>query len=230
MSNFLRLCFLCVLISNCAPEFVNDTRILAKGTLVDGAGVPIANRKVNINARNYPVLSDTNQNRYLLGSNITRSDGSFEVVALLVYNEDVYISINGGDDSVDYIYKTRIGDFVPNNLTFDLGTVVLRKKATVNYSISRTSAPGNSIAFSFSYQSPNCVEVYEFGVLIPEMSDCYSEQVRNGNLDDDNPDFSSQFESTLGSTVVFSYSINGAPTTTESFVIDQTTLDYEFNY
>ena len=231
MKNPLILClFLFVIVNSCAPEFVNDARILATGTLTDGNGNTLPNKQVNLYIRNFSGFIDDYQTQYLVGSGISNEDGSFDVVGLLAYDENFFIAINGDDEHVDYIYQTSIGNQLPSNLAFELGTVFLKRKATASFNITRASSPGTSISYSISYQIPYCFEVYEEGILVPEMSNCYTQDSISGLLNDDNPNGTASMNSTVGSMLTFTYSINGQPEVTETFTIDQPNFSYEFTY
>ena len=73
-----------------------------------------------------------------------------------------------------------------------------------------------------------CNEVYMNEELIEEESFCFNTETFGGNLSNDNPTVDKNFSSIVGSDVVFTYSVNGAPQITQTLTIDQT--DYEFNF
>lgn len=220
----------CFFIVSCAPEFEFNTRILVKGNLQDENGAPLVDKNIRVYTRNFPGFLVDNQTQYVLGENKSSVDGSFEVTSLFEIDDKFYIAIDGDDTHINYLYQTSTETYRPNNLTFDLGTIVLKKKAIFNFSISRVSATGTTLNYSISFQSPNCMEIFEEGILVPELSNCYTDSIRNGTLDETNPDATIQLNTTLNSIITFAYSINNEPMITESITVDQPNFTYAFTY
>jgi hypothetical protein len=219
-----------VIFLDCTPNFENNTRILAKGIIQDQNTVPIADAKVSVYTRRPNGFFIFSQNEYLLGQNLSQSDGAFEVTSIFDKDPDFSIEINAGDAYTKYVYKTDTEDYTPANLVFNLGTVQLKQLGNVNYNITRTSGNGNTLRFSFKFVNDLCIEVFEEGILDPLQSFCFEENYNGRTLNDTNPDIVSSFKTPYGTVVEFTYSINDQPDVTETFTIDQENYDFTFNY
>ncbi len=227
-SPFFTLC----LLFSCTPELEPNQRILVKGIVLDSEGQALGGHEVQVYSEvtyGYFVFFYS-RDEYLLGSGQTEPDGSFSVTSLSDKDRNFSVFIDGQELYSDYQYVTETLEYPSSESSFDIGTVNLKDKATLNFSITRTSPSGTNISYSLTYQIPGCSEVYQDGVLNTELSDCYSEQVIGNMLNENNPDEAGQLETTLGSVVTFSYSINEQPTITETFIIDQPNYTYEFTY
>lgn len=236
IDNYMKLiasfCLILFLFSvGCTPEFDSNKRILVTGIVLDSEGQGISGSQVNVyTKRSSGFLYAFGQDEYLLGSGTTSLDGSFNITSLSDRDNDFAITVDGGQDYSNYVYATETQDFSPTNLTFDIGNVNLLNKAVVDFSIARVSGSSNSISYSFSYQNPECFEVYEEGVLNQDLSDCYSERITGGASNENNPDMDGQLITTLGSVVTFNYSINEEPEVSETFTVDQVNFTYDFTY
>ena len=229
---------ICLLL-NCTPEFQGNTRVLTKGIVTNQNGVPIPNAKVEVYTLTLPPsaillalipLTRISQNDYLLGSGVTDSQGRFSVTSLLDRDQDFYIFIDGNDTNSNYIYATNTTDFVPDDYTFDLGDVVLKRIANVDFQINRTSSSGTVFNFNISFEEPGCAETFEENVIDTNLSNCYPLTEFNRMLDDERPDFSTVLNSTVGSTITVIYSVNGGTDITETYLIDSENYVIELTY
>lgn len=234
MRLFSRLMIIAVLFSviACEPEFERNQRVLVKGVVMDSEGQGLENYDVRIYTRASTgfFIFFHSEDDYLLGSGTTASDGSFNITSLSDRDRDFSIFVDGQEVHTDYLYAAETQDYFPPNSTFDLGNVTLKSKAAVDFSIIRNSPAGTTISYSLSYQTPTCAEVYEQGELNPDLSECYLDYTIWDNLSDSNPDETHEFETTLGSVITLSYSINEEPTVIETFTVDQLINTYEFTY
>lgn len=215
------------------PVFEADTRVLIKGILQTEDGQGLSNREIGVyTQRGSGILFSfgNSQNDYLLGRGYSDNNGSFSITSLYDRDDDFYIGINGEEIYSNYIYATSTRNYTPSNLTFNLGIITLRKLATINYQITRTSPVGTTLTYSFTIEDTNCVEHFENGILDPNLSSCFDTFGIFGTLNDDMPDISSSKKTNLASTVIFQYSINGEPEITETFIVNQENYDFSFSY
>lgn len=206
-----------------------DTRVLVKGHLLDENNNPLAGAEINVfTSRDY-FLSSGN---YLLGTNYTKTDGTFKVVSLFDEHETFSVEISKGEDYSNYTYITNTKDYLPENLEFDLKTVYLKRLANFQFNITKTSnQPDVVLQFSFTVKSTNCYEFYERGVLLPSPQySCYDDFLIGTSLNTANPNVSSAYKTLLGTTVVFKYSKNNEPEITQTFIIDQENYEFNFTY
>lgn len=233
MSDFLKVFFLIVfslLLLQCGPDYQTNKRVLIKGQLQNGIGEPIGNIDVSVITLANGNFPGNQPNGYLLGRNKSQEDGSIAVICLLDVDSDFFITVNGIEDYIDYSYVFKTDFSEPEDLVVDMGTVTLRKGASVNFNLSRTSPAGTSIDFVISYENPFCTVVYEDDSLIPEESTCFEQRTFTRSLDGNSENFSSSFNSVLGSDFTIIYSIDNQPEETETFTIDQSNFTYEFTY
>ena len=221
-------------VTNCETSFTSNTRLLVEGTIKDSEGLPIENAEISTYTHRTTGLlffpAPTGSDEYLLGRNYSDSNGKFSVVSLYDRNYDFSIEIKANENYSEYIYRTNTNDYTPDDLKFNLQNVTLNTLVDLNFAISRTSGEGNSITYTFNYSYPTCIEIYEAGVLDPNQSYCNYPSSLGQTLNDDNPNHDSSFSVALGSTVEFVYSINNDPEITETFIIDQPTYEFSFNY
>ena len=224
---FFSCCALLTAVS-CEVRLEDDTRILVEGTIKDQNNSPISNAKISVQTRRSNFSGGENQ--YILGEGYSNSDGVFSVISLYDGDEDFAIEINGGDNYSTYVYKTNTINYTPLDLTFNLETVSLKKLATFNYSMVRTSGETNTLRYSFKYIEGFCLEYYEGTTLNEYQSSCYQERVVGQLLNDNNPDIEWLLSIPFGEVVEFTYSINDEPEITELITINQDSYDFTFNY
>ncbi|WP_411766316.1 hypothetical protein [Winogradskyella sp. A3E31] len=223
-----------LILFNCEVRFEDDTRILIKGQTLDEQGSPIPDAEVSVFTRrrtgSFFVPGPQGTDEFLLGRNFSSNDGNFSVTSLFDKDDDFSIEIDAGDYYSKYVYRTTTVNYTPDDLIFDLDTVELIRLGQVNYSITRTSGDGNSIQFSFKFKDAICVEVYDAGELALNEGFCFEDRTETGSLNDNRPDVEQSFFAPLNSTIEFTYSINGEPEVTETFILTDSTYAFNFNY
>ncbi|RYH73381.1 hypothetical protein EVU94_09290 [Flavobacteriaceae bacterium 144Ye] len=224
------LFLLFTLLIACETRFEDNTRILVKGSVKDQYDLAIQNAQINVYTSRVTSFLGGEQ-EFLLGSGFSDSNGEFSVVSLFDKDEDFSVEIDAGPNHSKYVYKTSTINYEPTNLTFDLGNRILLELTAVNYTIYRISEEGNNIQYSFRFTSEFCSEVYNEGVLNIEDSQCNTQQFLNGALNDSTPDIEGDFYAPTGTEVVFIYSVNEAPESTETFIVENNSNnEFVFSY
>lgn len=218
-----------VFFMQCGEPYEDDARLLIKGQVIDENNQPIPNANIRVFIRGNDFDYNTSEET-LLGESSSSSDGSFAIVTFLGKDDNFVIEVHLNDNFTRYIYKTDTDSYIPDDYLIDLQTVSIRQKAVFNYSISRVSPEGTTLDYSFQYLDSQCIEIYDEGVLNEDESFCFENRTSSRTLDDDRPDFSDDFASTIGSEVVFTYSVNGQPAISETVVIDETNTQFQFSY
>ena len=222
------------LVFSCEVQFDRNVRIEVTGVTVDENVVAIPNVFVGVFTEAarftgfYPTLNGDRE--YLLGSSNSDENGDFSVASLFDSDQDFFIFVDGGDSRTNYIYSSDTFDFEPQNFLFNLGEVRLKKKANINFNITRTSPSGTTLDFYISYQSPLCEEVFVNGVLDETLSNCNRMVSVFRTLNDDSPDYEKTSNSFITGTIEFGYSINGGAETIETYIINQENYDINFSY
>ncbi|WP_055447131.1 hypothetical protein [Lacinutrix mariniflava] len=222
------------LVFSCEVQFDRNVRIETIGKTVDENSLAIPNVFVGVYTEAarftgfYPTLNGDRD--YLLGSNHSDENGIFSVTSLFDSDQDFFIFVDGGDLRTNYIYSSDTFDFEPQNFLFNLDEVHLKKKANINFNITRTSAPGTTLDFHISYQSPLCEEVFVNGVLDEALSNCNRMESIYRTLNDDEEQYMGTLNSFVTGTIQFSYSINGGAEIIENYVINQDNYDINFSY
>lgn len=220
----------CLLLAalSCETKLEDNIRILTEGTIKDQDNLPISDATINVLTKrgNY----SGGENQYVIGSGYSTVDGSFSVISFFDKDEDFAIEIDAGEAYSTYIYKSNTVEFTPLDLTFNLGTVNLKKLATFNYNIVRTSGESSSINYSFKYIEGFCLEYFEGTTLNEFQSVCYQERIISQILNDNNPDYEWLLRVPFGEVVEFTYSINEEPEITELITINQNNYDFSFTY
>jgi len=230
MKLLFKLLTICVLVTilSCEVHLEDNTRILVEGTVRDENNSPISSAKISvlIKRSNY----NNGENQYILGEGYSNFEGEFTVTSLYDKDEDFAIEIDGGDNYSTYVYKTNTLEYTPLDLTFNLETVSLKKLASFNYHIERTSGESNTLRYTFKYIKGFCLEYYEGTTLNEFQSSCYQEQVVSQFLNDSNPDVEWLLSIPFGDVVEFTYAINDEPEITEFITINEDNYDFTFTY
>ena len=231
MKHYLSIFLITLLFVSCGPpEFEKNTRILVKGSLVDGNSNSIPNVEISIYTRRPLGFIGRDGNAFLLGRNYSQQNGIFNVTSLFDRDDDFTIEIDGQDKFSNYVYSTNTTNYLPQNLIFELQTVTLKTLSDFNYKISRESPQGTQLRFFFKYKSESCYEFFDEGVLNPIKTNCFTEISTGRFLNDDNPDISNKFLTLLGSEIEFRYTINDEPEVIETCIIDKENYEFEFSY
>jgi len=219
----------------CVPRFESNTRLLTVGNIEDQNGTPLSDIDVTVYTQVYSSYGffffvSATEDEFELGSGHSKNDGTFSIISLFDKDDDFTIALKGDSTYTDYFYATSTANFAEDDLTFDLGTISLKKLANFELLINRVSPVGTELNVNLTYQFPKCLEFYEDGNLIEEQSSCYENRVVNLNFPPNESGFSQTYETFLASTVTISYSIDGASEISETFSIDQDNYSYEINY
>ena len=223
-------CF--ALILSCDPLVLeNNTRVLVKGSVQDSNGMPIANAEILVYAKKgsgIPTTAEIDKN--MLGSNVSDAQGNFSVTSILARDDEFTVEVKSSNEFSLYVYQTNTEEYIPSDLIFNIPTITLSKLSTVDFNIAKTSSEENTLQYNFRYVADFCFEVYDEEELDVNESLCPFEEGFGQNLNLDNPNASGDFIAPLGSIVQFNYSLNGEPTQTETFTLNQDTYNFEFNY
>ncbi|WP_040756555.1 hypothetical protein [Winogradskyella psychrotolerans] len=225
---FFLIPFFLTAVLSCEVHLEDNTRILVEGTIKDQDNMPVPDAKVSVHTRRGNFSGG--ENSYLLGEGYSATDGTFSVISFYNKDEDFAIEVAFGETYSTYVYKSNTLNFTPVNLTFDLGTVSLKKMASFNYNIVRISGESTSITYSFRYIEGFCLESFEGETLSEYQSACYQERFIAQTLNDNNPDYEWLLQVPLGEIVEFTYSINDEPEITEFITINEDNYDFTFSY
>ncbi len=223
MKHYLSIFSILLLFVSCGPpEFKKNTRVLIKGNIVDENNNPIPNIEINI--------FTGRSSDYLLGSGLSKQDGTFSITSLFDSDDEFQIVVNGKDTYSTYYYLTNTKNYIPEDLVFDLKTVALNRISNVNFNITRISTKETIFEYSFQFKNTNCFEFFDKGILDIITSNCLKEVHLNRLLNQNNPEVSSGFTTLLGSIVEFKYSKNDEPEITETLTIDKENYEFKFSY
>lgn len=217
MKKVLYLLLLFVLCAfQCEEEVENDQRSSVSGLIVDGNNNPLSDIKIQ-------VISED----LVLGESRSESNGFFSFTSLRPGYDHFRIAINRTEGSpysrVTYVY----GDSSFEE-RYNLDQVVLRKLATLDFKITKTSPDQNVLDFSLEYISSEC-SFFFIDTNIPNSEDCYEDKIISGTLDNQT-NFESEVPSLLYSSVRFSYELNNEPPQTILIELTEATTTYEFEY
>lgn len=213
---------------SCELSLEPDTRILVSGQVLDEVNQPVTQAEVNVATR--VATSIFGEDSEILGSGLTDDSGTFNVVSLLERSDEFTVTVNKNEDFTSYTYVTDIAANNLDDLEINLGEVALKRIANVSYNISETSGTGNTLDFTLKYIDINCVEFYNGNEIDLENSICF-EQVQISQLLEGTVTSSSGMLFTpLLSEIEFTYSINNQAPITETFIVNDTSYDFTFNY
>lgn len=205
----------------------NDIRVLVKGNIIDQAGTSISNAHIEVYTDTNSSLSD----RVLVGEGFSDDSGGFSVTSLFGPNDLYYVLISTDNQYSTYRYQTSTEDYTPNDLLFDLETVELAQLAVFKYNITRDSGDDTTLDYSFRFVEPNCVEIYEEGVIVEEASNCFEVRQISRQLNNLNPNIEDgELIVPFQSQVEFIYSINDGETTSQIIEINTLEHAFQFNY
>lgn len=227
--NYLELSIVFLFLS-CEIPYEDNARLLIKGELRDGNGLPIEAAEVSAFLRkgddflffSGPSTSSGEE----LGATLSNEDGGFQIISLFGRDEDFVVEIYKEGFS-KYQYRTSLDTFTPENYTIDVETVTLNPLANFNFVITRTTSDAE-LAYSFTYPTTKCRVVFEEGILIEDESFCNETNVLFRELASSDFSDSASFETLVNSEVIFTYALDGGPQQTQLLTIDQS--DYEFNF
>lgn len=216
-------------IAGCGPpEFEKNIRILAEGIIVDENNIPIADAEIKIYTER--ATSVFGRDNFLLGNGLSNEKGIFSITSLFDRDEDFQIEIFKEPSFSRYYYIRNTKEFLPVNLTYNLGTVNLNRTAEFNYNITKTSPPNTELRFSFQFQTTECIEVFNNQGIDLVESRCLEETIINRSLTENSPEVSRSFITLFGSIVKFTYSINDGSEITQTLTIDNENYEFDFSY
>ncbi len=215
------------LLVSCEVPYDNNARLLIKGQLLDENDLPISGGDVEVYVRGEGGIGGNAVN---LGTALSDGSGSFKIITLLGRDDNFVIEVEVNEDYTTYQYRTNLEEFTPTDYLIDLGLVPIKSRATLNYNIERTSPEGTEFEYRFEFESTECKQVYIEEELVEEESRCFLSDIRSDILNDENPTSTSTIQTTLGSDVFFTYSINGQPEITQQITLDQLENAFNFEY
>lgn len=197
--------------------------IIAK--IVDENGNPIPD---------IPVYSGSSSD-ILGGVDISDENGEVDFNSLESTSSEFGIVVNisttgvGFPSNQDYTFvsfRNREND--RQRYFYDLGTLVLRKKANLIVNVSG-NYPGSGTLFgTIRYKEYECNYVVNDFEIDDELTYCGEIQRNTGvRVDEMFPASSSEIETVLGTTAIFEYSINDGPLQTVEIPINQNLVTYE---
>ena len=215
-------------------NFSDNSRLLIRGKIVDQNNAPIFDADIGVFAGrsdNFTTgLGFNGSGGGLIARTGSDSDGNFSMITLYPDTEEFSVEVFSDEAFTKYSYRTDIFNFIPTDLTIDLGEIPLRLKSEVIVNINRTSPEGTELEYNLEYQNIFCREVYFEEQLDEELTACYETQQIGGLLNDENSNLSRDLQSLVGSEIVLTYSINGGTQQTQTFTIDQPTYEVNFTY
>ena len=100
----------------------------------------------------------------------------------------------------------------------------------MTFNIQKTSSTNSTLSFYFSFDTVECIVVYEDGEYNEALSNCSEIQILSGRTTEDNVNASGSFTTVLGSMVEFSYTIDNDQPVVDRFEVTQEQQTYELNY
>lgn len=223
---FLKILFLlCAIITlSCFGDDVdiqNNRRLLVKGKITDTQGKALPNISVITSS-----LGD------VLGQTSTDASGNFKLVSLDEQFDPLDIFINVDNffiQDINYSYSSN-AYYSPekvDRVLYDLGTIVLGKRAILNFTFTNNPGDQNTLSYELIFTPSDC----ELPINVtdpPEncnLSESYSEFLTPSS---ENQTIS--INSIQGEDVIFKYSLNGNPTQTIEITLTNEENTYVFEY
>lgn len=224
--HILKFLLLSILLSltSCLGDDVdieNNRRLLVKGKVIDPTGNPLPNISIITSANDDP-----------LGQ--TRSDGSgnFSLISLdeqfdpldILINVDNFYSIPINEE---YSTRSYFSEAHTNRLLYNLGTIVLSKRATLNFTFNNIPGDENTLTYTIKYTPANCE--LPLNVFDPP-ENCDLNASFEGNFNSISENKTIHVESILETNVILEYSINFEPTQTIEIPLTNLETNYVFEY
>ncbi len=224
--NLLKFLFFAVFLSltSCLGDDVDiesNRRLLVKGKITDTQGQPLSNISVVTSA-----FGDE------LGRTNTDADGNFYLVSLdeqfdpldILVNVDNFYNISINDE---YSTRSYFSEAHTNRLLYDLGTIVLEKRATLNFTFNNIPGDENTLTYTIKYTPANCE--LPLNVFDPP-ENCELNASFDGNFNSISENQTIHIESILETNVILEYSINFEPTQTIEIPLTNLETNYVFEY
>ena len=198
------------------------------GQVLDEVNQPITQAQVEIASR--IATSIFGEENLILGSGLTDDSGSFNVVSLLERDDEFAVKVNKNQDFTSYTYITDTAANNLDDLEINLGEVSLKRIATVSFNISETSDVGNTLNFTLKYNDIECVEFFNGEEIDVNNSFCFQQVQITQVLENTVTSANGIFSTPLLSEIEFTYSINNQAPITETFIVNETSYEFTFNY
>ncbi|MGV6831914.1 MAG: hypothetical protein ACWA5P_10215 [bacterium] len=224
----ITICCIAALVYSCEVNLEPDTRILVSGQVLDEVNQPITQAQVEIASR--IATSIFGEDNLILGSGLTDDSGSFNVVSLLERDDEFAVKVNKNQDFTSYTYITDTAANNLDDLEINLGEVSLKRIATVSFNIIETSGAGNTLNFTLKYNDIECVEFFNGEEIDVNNSFCFQQVQISQVLENTVNSTNGIFSTPLLSEIEFTYSINNQAPITETFIVNETSYEFTFNY
>lgn len=210
--------------STCSFDVEDNERTIITGRLVDNAGNPVPN---------IPIKAGIEQ--HVLGMGESDASGNFEIASLSSNDGNFKILINNQSSEYNEQFTSilieNVAEYSERDRDFyELGELQLNEKAQLNLSIMNTSGENEILYWVLEIRRPDCVYQYDNYQLIEQNSYCYSMEPQYGNIPSSTPNFQQTFNSLLGSTASFTYTLGDGPQETVAIPLNQQNNQYVFEY
>src|SRR5690606_16109299 len=142
---------------------------------------------------------------------------------------DIFINANEFYNpaiNTDYGSKSYLSPQHTDRVLYELGTIVLGKKATLNFNIN--NIPGDkTLNFELKFTPSDCR--LPLNIFDPP-TDCNLSENISGNLASNSENETFTLSSNLGSTALFEYSLNGNATQSIEIPLTNLETNYVFEY
>ena len=202
-------------------DIENNRRILVTGKVMDSLGIPLPNISIV-----------TSANNDALGQTYSDAAGNFSLISLDEQFDPLDIFIN-----VDNFYNTTItNDFTnrsylsgehTNRLLYDLGTIILGKRAILNLSFNNIPGDENTLIYEIKFTPANCE--LPLNTLNPPQN-CDLVASIEGDFNSISENRTIYVESVLGTHVILEYSLNFEPIQTIEIPLTNPESNYVFEY
>lgn len=201
-------------------DIQNNRRLLVKGKVTDGQGNGLSDIRIA-----------TSGHGDLLAETRTDAQGNFNMVSLdeRVDPLDIFINVKKHYDhqtneysSLSYLSEQRV-----SRVLYDMGTVILEKKAQLNFTFSNVASERNTVSYEIFYTPSDCR--LPLNVSSPP-TDCILSETISGIYSQTSSNELFQIYSLKDHDVMFRYSLNGGPLQTVNIPLPNELNSYVFEY
>ena len=208
--------------STCGFDVEDNRRLFVAGKLVDQNSNPVPDISVALSAEGH-----------IVGTGKSDSNGNFAFTGLEALNRDLHIRVN--TTPYDSLYTfINIMNNTPaeerNRQVYDLGELEIRERSDLHVKILKTSTGDNSISWNMEYTYAQCHFMINNEELYEEYLECYPVQFTSGVQNQNYPERELLVNSTLGSNVTITYSINDGPQQTDNIFLNEQNMEYVLEY
>lgn len=222
-----------LMVFSCEDRLEDNTRILVKGAVQNQIGDPIEG--VDVTAAQFFegtsggfVFPGSPSRDYTLGMGTSQPNGEFSFNSLTFKNS--FIVLLKKEGHATYSASQLYDKLEDVSFTFDLGIVNLVKLSSVDVRFNNLSGSSENLNVIIEYQNNYCGEVFQFGNLVPDQSDCYSLTSFSRRFNASSINNNLFIETIQGSTIRVIYSLGSGMETMQDFMISQPDHVYEINY